>query len=202
MSDTGSVSEWVARLKTGEQAAAQHLWEGYFRRLVDRARQKLAGTPRRSADEEDVALSAFDSFCRGAAQGRFPRLDDRDDLWQVLILIADRKAIDLRHHELCARRGGGNVVGEADLGAAGDESDSPALARIASAEPAPHFVAQVAEEFRRLLSRLGAAELRSIALWKMEGFTVGEIAERINCAPRTVERKLHRIRTLWSDEVN
>ena len=34
------------------------------------------------ADEEDVALSAFDSLCRGAVEGRFPRLDDRNDLWR------------------------------------------------------------------------------------------------------------------------
>src|SRR5262249_15219134 len=34
----------------------------------------------RPADQEDVALSAFDSFYRAAEQGRFPRLHDRDDL--------------------------------------------------------------------------------------------------------------------------
>src|SRR5437773_1049298 len=124
MSETGSVSQWIARLKTGEEAAAQHLWEGYFRRLVDRARRKLAGTPLRSADEEDVALSAFDSFCRGAAQGNFPRLDDRDDLWQLLVLIADRKAVDLVHHERRPRRGGGKVLGEADLAAGGEASSA------------------------------------------------------------------------------
>jgi len=36
-----------------------------------------------------VALSAFDSFCRAVDQGRFPRLNDRHDLWQILMLIAD-----------------------------------------------------------------------------------------------------------------
>ena len=32
---------------------------------------------RRMSDEEDVVLSAFNSFYRGAAAGRFPRLEDR-----------------------------------------------------------------------------------------------------------------------------
>jgi DNA-directed RNA polymerase specialized sigma24 family protein len=201
MSETGSVSQWIARLKTGEEAAAQSLWEGYFRKLVERARQKLAGIPRRAADEEDVALSAFDSFCRGAARGRFPRLDDRDNLWQLLILIADRKVIDLLHHERCTRRGGGRVFAETDLSTDGEQSGATVLANLAGREPAPELVAQLTEECQRLLDRLGTSEMRSIALWKMEGYTVEEIAQRLDCAPRTVERKLQRIRTLWSEEV-
>jgi hypothetical protein len=43
---------------------------------------------RRAADEEDVALSAFNSFCLRAEEGRFLRLDDSDDLWQVLMTSA------------------------------------------------------------------------------------------------------------------
>ena len=67
-----SVTQWIDRLKAGDPDAAQELWERYFRRLVGLARKKLRAAPRRAADEEDVALSAFDSFCRGAEQGRFP----------------------------------------------------------------------------------------------------------------------------------
>jgi hypothetical protein len=75
-----SVSDWIGQLKAGDERAAQRLWEDYFQRLVRLARARLQGVPRRAADEEDVALSAFDSFCRGAEAGRFPRLNDRDDL--------------------------------------------------------------------------------------------------------------------------
>ena len=80
MPSPGSVTCWIDQLKAGEPAAVQPLWEGYFQQLVARTRQKLTGRSRRAADEEDVALSAFDSFCRAAAQGRFPQLQDRDDL--------------------------------------------------------------------------------------------------------------------------
>jgi hypothetical protein len=96
MPDKGSVSLWIDRLKGGAGEAAQPLWERYFAHLVALARAKLRGAPRQAADEEDVALSAFDSFCRGVEQGRFPRLDDRDDLWQLLMLLTARKAINLR----------------------------------------------------------------------------------------------------------
>src|SRR5438874_663123 len=111
MSSEGSVSHWIAQLRAGDHRAAQELWERYFQRLVGLARKKLRDTPRRSADEEDVALSAFGCFCRGAEQGRFPRLSDRDDLWHLLVTITVQKAIDHIRRECRHKRGGGAVPG-------------------------------------------------------------------------------------------
>ena len=82
MSSPGSVTVWLAQLKAGDTASAERLWEGYFRRLVGLARHKLQGMPRATADEEDVALSAFNSFCEGVKANRFPELSDRHGLWQ------------------------------------------------------------------------------------------------------------------------
>ena len=39
--------------------------------------------------------------------------------------------------------------------------------------------------------------LRQIALWKLEGYTNPEIAAKLDCTVRTVERKLERIRAYW-----
>jgi DNA-directed RNA polymerase specialized sigma24 family protein len=195
----GSVTHWVSLLVAGESAAAQPLWERYFLRLVGLARARLQGTPRRAADEEDVALSAFDSFCRNAAAGRFPRLADRDNLWQVLVLVTARKAIDLYQHERRAKRGAGKVQGESALAGAGSEGDG--LAAVVGDAPTPDFAAEVAEEYQRLLARLGDAELRDVAVWKMEGYGNAEIAARLGCVERTVERKLRVIRGIWEQEI-
>src|SRR5262249_11693198 len=108
-SSSGSVTHWIGLLKAGDAAAAQKLWESYFRRLVALARKKLQGLPRRAADEEDVALSAFQSFCCNAEQGRFPQLFDRDGLWQLLVVITTRKAAHLRRAEGRQKRGGDQV---------------------------------------------------------------------------------------------
>src|SRR5438477_5346017 len=115
MPSNDDVTEWVRQLEAGDRDAAGGLWEAYYRRLVGLARGKLRDLPRRAADEEDVALSAFDSFCRGAEQGRFPRLDDRDNLWRLLVVITERKACDLVQHEHRQKRGGGEVRGESGL---------------------------------------------------------------------------------------
>jgi DNA-directed RNA polymerase specialized sigma24 family protein len=202
MSPEGSVTYWISRLQAGDHAAAQFLWDRYFRRLIGLARKKLQDTPRRAADEEDVALSAFDSFCRGAERGRFPQLTDRDSLWHVLVTITTRKALQLARHEYRQKRGGGAVLGESGVSGPADTFDEEAgLEQILGREPTPELAAQVADECRRLLALLGDAELRSIALWKMEGDTVEEIAAKLRRAPRTVERKLQVIRTLWEKEV-
>ena len=106
MSSDGSVTAWIVQICAGDRDATQKLWQRYFQRLVALARQKLRGAPRGMVDEEDVALNALDSFFRGAEQGRFPRLHDRDDLWYLLLVITERKAIDLVNHEKAQKRGG------------------------------------------------------------------------------------------------
>jgi RNA polymerase sigma factor (sigma-70 family) len=201
MLSSESVTDWISQLKVGDQAAAQRLWERFFERLVGFARNKLRYIPRRAADEEDVALSAFDSFYRGVEQGRFPKLSDRDDLWQVLVVLTERKAIDLVNHERRQKRGGGAVQGESICDYQHDSSTAQAgLEQIIGREPTPEFAVQLSEEFQRLLDRLGNAELRSVALWKLEGYTNDEIATKLGCVERTVKRKLHVIRNRWNKE--
>jgi transcriptional antiterminator len=58
----------------------------------------------------------------------------------------------------------------------------------------------VAEEYRRLLDLLGDESLQQVAVWKMEGSSNDEIAEKLSCSRRTVARKLEAIRSLWSNE--
>jgi DNA-directed RNA polymerase specialized sigma24 family protein len=190
------VTLWIAQLKQGNPVAAQKLWDSYFPRLVGLARAKLRGMPRRAADEEDVALTAFDSFCRRAGRGHFPQLGNRDDLWQLLALITARKAVDLVEHDRRRKRGGGDVEGESAL--LGPDGSGPGFDRLVGSEPTPEFAVQMAEECGRLLHRLGDDDLRAVALWRMEDRTVEEISALLGCVPRTVERKLRLIRDIWS----
>ncbi|HLN26367.1 MAG TPA: ECF-type sigma factor [Gemmataceae bacterium] len=188
MPSDGSVTRWISQLQAGDPAAAQPLWERYFHLLVELARRKLGAAPH-GADREDVALSAFDSFCQGLKRGRFPELHDRDNLWKLLVVLTARKASHLMRDEQRLKRGGGQKAGTAEE-----------LEQVVSQEPSPAFAAELAENCQRLLDLLGDAELRTIALSKMESYTTEEIAGQLNCAPRTVERKLRLIRSLWEKE--
>jgi DNA-directed RNA polymerase specialized sigma24 family protein len=199
--DGGSVTCWLGNLKGGDLAAAQPLWERYFSRLVAVARGKLKKVHRTSAseDEEDAALSAFNSFCGGIARGRFPQLADRDDLWKLLVVITARKAMAQAQREGRKKRGGGRVVDEAVLFGAGsgDGGSMAGLERIAGEGPTPEFAAMMAEECERLLDSLDDDSLRQVALSRMEGYTNDEIAEQLGCARRTIARRLDLIRKTW-----
>ncbi len=195
MSSAGSITSWIAAAKRGDDAAIEALWERYFPELVRLARDKLRGLPSRMADEEDVALSAMDSFCRAAQQGRFPDLTDRQGLWRLLFQLTARKAVDLARHERRQVRGGGRVQYESAMAADPTDSEGPATDR-AGDDLSPEFAAMMAEECHRLFDRL-TPDLKALALAKMEGSSNEEIARRLGCSVRTVERRLHLVRTMW-----
>jgi DNA-directed RNA polymerase specialized sigma24 family protein len=198
----GSITGWLGDLKEGDQAAAQPLWEHYFSKLVTVARTKLRRMRKTTADEdeEDAALSAFNSFCAGAARGKFPQLADRDDIWRLLVVITARKAMAQANRAGRQKRGGGRVVEEAVLfgnGLDGADSSVAGLERIAAQGPSPEFAAMMAEECRRLLDALEDDSLRQVALSRMEGYNNDEIALQLGCARRTVARRLDLIKKTW-----
>jgi DNA-directed RNA polymerase specialized sigma24 family protein len=194
-----SVTTWIELLKQGDEAAAQQLWQRYFDQLVRLARGRLGPAFRRAADEEDVALSAFDSFCQGLRQGRFPRLNDRHDLWNILLKVTVRKAFRLARDETRLKRGGRPAEG-------GGPAAPPApadidLALLVGREPTPEVAAQVADEYRRLHDSLPDDSLRAVMRAKLEGYTNPEIAARLGRTVRTVELKLKTIRALWTKDL-
>jgi RNA polymerase sigma factor (sigma-70 family) len=182
MAPTDPVTVWIRQLKEGQRAAVGPLLQRYFGRLVQLARARLRALPGLAADGEDVALSAFKSLCLGAERGRFPQLGDRDDLWRLLAVLTIRKAIDLQRRQ--------HPRGQ------GEEVD---VEQLLSREPPPELAAELAEEYQRLLDRLGDPQLQAVALWKVEGHSNEEIAQKLGCGLRSVERKLHRIRALLEE---
>jgi RNA polymerase sigma factor (sigma-70 family) len=184
----GSITQQLQALQGGSPEAAQILWEHYFNRLVHVARQMLHDTPRGMADEEDVALDALDSLCRGVQHGRFPELCDRHSLWRLLLIITWRKALDRQEQERCQKRGGGRVRTDGELD------------RLASSEPTPELAALMADQCRQLLGALDADGLRLLAQRKLEGYTNVEVARQLGCSLASIERKLRRIRGIWEEE--
>lgn len=187
-------------LKSGDFDAAAPIWERYFPRLMGLARRKLASSAKRVADEEDVALSAFNSFCKGAVAARFAQLDDRDDLWQVLAMIVSRKAGRQLERERAMKRGGGQTRGESAFLVSGEEGESAGLQQRPGTGPAPDVAVMLEESLGNLLDELGDDTLREIAVMKLEGFGNTEIAERIGRNVRSVERKLQLIRKRWVEK--
>jgi DNA-directed RNA polymerase specialized sigma24 family protein len=166
------------------------------------ARSKLIrmGCSRVIEDEEDVALSAIESVCRGLEQGRFPQLADRDGLWRLLVWTTVRKSIDLCRKRARSRTHGANIFAETDLVADAEQHSSRVLDRMASDDTPPDLAVIVAEQFHKRIESLGEQTLIRIVELKKENFTNQQIADQLRCSLRTVTLKLERIRMQWSPE--
>ena len=201
-----SVTVWIDQLKAGDGHAAQRLWEVYFQSMVGLARRKLEGTSRGMADEEDVALSAFKSFCLGAQEGRFTQLLDRDNLWALLMAITAHKSVDLIRGQNRQKRGGtGRTQEGTELLDESSTREIVPLSEIISREPSPEFTAELSDQLKQLLARLddtGDSDLRQIALLKLDGYSTLEIATRLVCSKRTIERKSVVICRIWEKDID
>ncbi len=196
MSKSTNVSHWINLVKAGDSAAATRVWQHYFDRLVRSVRARLYGQNRAVSDEEDIVLSVFDSFYNAAANGRFPDLSDRDDLWQLLLRMAARKVVDKRRHDLRQRRGGNVTLHSLDH--AGEDGN---MIEAIGEEPSPDMVLMMQESVEDFFSHLGVGQLRDLAGAKLEGCSNAEIAERFGCSERTIERRLHLIREKCQQEL-
>jgi len=199
--DPGSITHWIDGLKAGQPEAADALWQRYYERVLKVARQRLGPVPQQAIeDSEDAALSAIHGLFAGAAQGRFEQLSDRVDLWQLLVAITVKKALSQRQRHDRLKRGGNHVIrGQTAAEDIGDDDHDNALALVLSKEPDPESAAIIQDQFQKLLDSLSDPSLRQIALWRMDGLSNAEIAQKMGCVVRTVERKIERIRLIWEE---
>ncbi len=202
-----TVTHWIGRLKSQDEEALKKIWERYFDRVVRSARKRLKGGPRSSSDEEDIAVSVFESLYYGMAKGHFPKLDNRDDLWQVLVVLTARRILNAREHDRALKRGGGKVRGDSAVSSpASQQTDSPkqGFDQLPGTDTDPSLISEVTERCQQLVNLLEDEQLRQVALWRLEGYTVEEIAgpDKLNCSVRSVERRLQLIRQRWASNAS
>ncbi len=198
-SDSHSITHLLDQLRSEDtreyQGAASRIWARYLADLLELARRHLSPGMRRREDEQDIVQSMYKSFCIRQRRGEY-KLADRKDLWGLLVAITENKARAAAAGQGRQKRDYRRELHEEDLGA-GESGASP-LHGIAGIEPTPAEAAVLVEELRRRLEPM-EEPLRRVALWKLAGYTNEEIAgkDMLDCAVRTVERKLRIIRRLW-----
>ena len=191
------VVDWISGLARGEEGAANNLWTEYFERVVRLAKSRISARQRRISDEEDVAISVFESLCEGMKVGRYPDLKSHDSLWRLLCVMTKRKVSRHVTHERRQKRGGGMVRGESVFVRRGDESGGFGLEQFGG-DAANRFSLELADQAEWLFNVLGDDELRRITELKLQGHTNEEIAENLGVHVRTVKRRLSTIRSVLS----
>jgi RNA polymerase sigma factor (sigma-70 family) len=198
MAAAGSVSAWIEQLKAGDEDALGRLHRRYWPVLVGLARRKLEGAPRRATDEEDVAQQAFWGFYESLRAGRLPQLSNRYDLLALLTHITACQAVNQIKHEVgVQKRGAGRVRGESALDARDQSGDGQrGLEQVAASAVLPHEEAILNDCYHHYLNGL-PDHLRPFAELYLAGCTHQEIAERLDCTKRTVDRKVVLILAKW-----
>ncbi len=202
MQNPGSVTRLIAQIASGgsgeREAAAAAIWKRYRERLFALARHHLRPRVRRREDEDDVLQNMYKSFCLRARQGEF-QLDSRAALWDLLAAMTVNKARHVltfhtrkKRHVEREHAGAGGPLGDSEI-------DESLIEQLRSLEPGPEDAVELAEGLERRLDALGDPGLAQLALWKLEGYTNQEIAVKLECVERTVERKLVLIRRKWEE---
>ncbi len=190
-----SVTIWLRQLAKGDQAAAQKLWERYGPTLIQLARRRFRGTFNAVGDEDDLIQSVFNALWQGAQEGRYDEVRNREELWWLLLTITRRTALNRQAYNQRKKRGAGTKSLDGDT-----DASNFALPADSDQSP-PEMILMLEEQQQRLLGLLRDDVLRSIALWKLEGYSHDEIATKLSVTPRTIVRKVNLIRERWAEEL-
>lgn len=183
MSTSHSITALLSGVKQADRDAVRALFDKCYLRVTDISRRKLGRAPRRGFDDDDVANSAFWEFLSRAAEGRFLKLETREDVWQVLTLLVGDKVADRLRHEGRRKRGGGEPgVPLEEVAEAVSKLDDPSLE------------AEVNDAKEVFLANLPSDDHRRVVELLAEGRTHEEIAEILNLSIRTVDRRVEDVR--------
>lgn len=183
-----SVSRIFRLVARGNEDAVDRLWGAFFQRLLEYTRIRNRKLRSGIADEEDIALSTFNSVCVGLREGQFPDLTDRDSLWRLMVTIASRKSADRFAYETRHKRNVNRTV-RVDSVSVGNRDSQLGIT--------PQMEVEFQDLLDHLLGKLVHEDLRQIVLLKLEGHKNAEIAIKMQRSLATIERKLKTIREIW-----
>ncbi len=192
MQDTDPVSLWIEGLRQADESSIRSVWNHFAGRLCELARNRLSSATKRVNDENDAVQSMFRSVCFGLAEGRFPDLKDRESLWRLMLVITSQKISNRHRFDKQQRRDIRRTLTDSVFCGSPDAVEENQL--VLSREPTPEFAAEFVETCEALFSGLADPSLEHVVILRMEGFTDTEIADRMNCSCRTIQRRFEVIR--------
>ena len=191
----GSVTGWIEQLKSSDPEAQRQIWERFVSRLVHFTNGQMRNASFRVADADDITNMAFYNFFEKSPD-QFEQLVDRNDLWQILTMLAERRAIDQQRKWFNQKNGGNRILNEPSL--VDNDGNAKGMDVFEGNCRPPDIEFMLAEETELLLSSLDDELLRQIAIAKLQGFDNREIAKTFAVSVRTIERKLNIIREIFS----
>ena len=183
MSTSHSITALLSGVKRADTDAIYALFDRCYRRVVAISRRRLDGVPCCGFDQDDVANSAFREFLDRAAVRKFKKLENRQDVWQILAMLVGDKIGDRLQYQGRKKRGEGRPDVNLDN-----------VVQIISKLDDPALEAEINDAKRVFLEKLPSDDHRGVIELLAEGQTHEEIAQALNLTLRTVDRRLEDIR--------
>lgn len=195
-----SVSSWIRQLQQGDQQAAQRLWGRYGDALQKIARSRYRSALNAVFDEQDLAQSVFLALWKTAEAGRLASVQDRNELWWLLLEITRRRAMARMTYNNASKRKNSAAATPGSTGAS--ETVDPLSQLSDPRQLSPEVLTILDEEHGHFMDLLPDDLMHTIALLHLEGYSNEEIAQKVDFSQRTVSRKLKLIRDIWIKELN
>jgi DNA-directed RNA polymerase specialized sigma24 family protein len=115
----------------------------------------------------------------------------------LLLAITARKVAHRHRHDLQQRRDVRRDASDSIFVCRNEDRAPGGIDNLPSREPTAEFAAEFVETCETLFSSLDDPALQQVVSLRMEGYTDGEIGDRLKCSRRTVQRRLEVIRRHW-----
>jgi RNA polymerase sigma factor (sigma-70 family) len=170
----------LRRFRERQPDAPTVLYKRYAKRLRAVVARQSSRALAARLDPDDVVQSVFCDFFQGAAEGRFD-VPEGEHVWKLLLVMTMNKirGVGDFHRAGCRdirRTAGGDTLDQALALECGHDESTLATLRMVIDE---------------VLETLPERD-RSMIEMRVEGYAVGEIAQRIHSSKRTVERVLQK----------
>jgi DNA-directed RNA polymerase specialized sigma24 family protein len=178
----------MERVRTGCPKAAQEVYDRYGNAVRRVVRCRLTRQVRRHFDSQDVSQSVWASFFDEPVE-RYS-FANPDELVAFLARVAYNKVVDKTRYVLGARR---DVRREQSLDSPHGPDDRNPLAVVLPADiPTPSKYVMADERWQKLTRNLPPGHVRILELI-LEGHTQADIARRIGCDRKVIQRLLDRL---------
>ncbi len=186
-----AADELIDRCRRGDEDAARVLYNGYFDRLLPLAQSRLSRQLSSRYDAEDIVQSVFCSFFARLKRD-WSGLHDHDALFRLLVRMTVCKALKQAAHHTALKR---HPRSEQSA----DRNGRQSYLDLPASEPSPEMTAMFLDHLEHLMSRLTLTD-RQVLNLRMQGYTTGEIALKLNTYDRLIRRIVERIRVVASLE--
>lgn len=189
-------------MRQGDPEAIRRLVERYFGKLRKLSQERIRRGKPIYEDGEDIAIQVLTSVCKKVEQGKYPDLQNRDDLWYLMIFIAHRMVIDRRRSrkKLSLQTPEEEELFPKDqtLEGALETIDHDLDSFLAEDSESDLQLFEIIDCWQEMIRQIKDPVAKEVAKLKLEGHNNREIAELLGIVSRTVERKSELIEQRWS----